>query len=176
MHRLEQLKQLMLRAAVWLWEQSRPVLISITNWAKEAGSRHANDLILSLGVVIGAAAFGVWRQSFAAALFSAIPLFLLAGIYKKTDQTLAAVQQSDVAPRLERQDAYTSAEPASENNDALDEAIGCLRPWVANEASLTEENAKECCAVLLALVADRVAAPERLGSSASNGNPPYSGR
>jgi hypothetical protein len=176
MHRVEQLKQWMLRAAVWLWERSRPVLISITSWAKETGTRHANDLTLSLGVVIGAAAFGVWRQSFSAALFSAIPLFLLAAIYKKTEQTLAAVQQSDVAPRLQRQDTYIPAEPASENNDALDEAIGCLRPWVANEASLTEENAKECCAVLLASVAYRVTAPERLGSPASNDNPRFSRR
>jgi hypothetical protein len=78
----------------------------------------------------------VWRQSFAAALFAGIPLFLLAGIYKKTEQTLTAVRRMDVESGFEHPDSHTAAEPAPENNDALNAAIACLRPWLANQGML----------------------------------------
>jgi hypothetical protein len=175
MHRLGQANQWKGRAAARLWQQSHPAIITIATLVKEVGSRHTNDLILALGILIGTAAFGLWRQSFAAGLFAGIPLLFLAAIYRTTDQTLAAVRQSDIKARVENRVVQTPVEPALENSDALNEAIACLRPWVASEVSLTEENAKECCAVLLASIIDRAQpAVEDLCSSASNGNPRYS--
>jgi len=177
MHRVEQVKQWMVRAAAKLWQQSHPVMIKTASLVKKTSSQHANDLVLSLGILIGAVAFGLWRQSFAAALFAGVPLFFLAGIYRTTEQTLAAVRKSNVEPRFENADSHTPAEPEPENSDAVNEAIACLTPWIANEVSLTEESAKECCAVLLASAADRAQpAMPRFCSSAGNGNRQFSKR
>jgi hypothetical protein len=153
--RLGQLKQWMERAAARLRQQSRPAILTLATLVKEVGSRHTNELILALGIVIGAAAFGWWRQSFAAGLFAAIPLFFLAAIYRTTEQTLAAVRQLDIAAGVENKIVEAPAEPALQNHDALNQAIACLTPWVENEVSLTEENAKQCCAILLASIIDR---------------------
>jgi len=174
-HRLGQVKPWMERAAAKLWRQSHPAMITIASLVKEVGSRHTNELILALGILIGAAAFGLWRQSFAASLFAGIPLFFLAAIYRTTEQTLAAVRQSRIEVRVANKVVQTPVQPALENSDTLNEAIACLTPWVASEVSLTEEDAKQCCAVLLASIIDRAQPTvEGVCSSASNGNPQYS--
>jgi hypothetical protein len=153
MHRSKQVKQWMRLVAAKIWQQTRPLMTKVASLLKETKPQHVHDLIPPLSILMGAAAFGWWWQSFAAALFAGIPLFFLAGIYKTTERTLAAVQRSEGEERCGNRDAGTLAEPTPENSDALNEAISCLKPWLANEVSLTEENAKECCAVLLASVA-----------------------
>jgi len=117
--------------------------------------RQADGLIAPLAVLTGAVAFGLWRQSFAAALFAGVGLFLLAGIYNNTERMLAIFGRSEGGPRFGNVNARVLAESTTENTGALSQAIGSLKPWLANEVSLTEENAKECCAVLLDSVAGR---------------------
>jgi hypothetical protein len=151
MDRAKQVKEWMRLVAVKIWQQTRPLMTKVASLLKETKPQHVHDLIPPLSILMGAVAFGLWWQSLAAALFAAIPLFFLAGIYKTTERTLAAVQRSEEL--FGNVDGRTRAEPTSENSDALKEAIRCLKPWLANEVSLTEENAKECCAVLLASVA-----------------------
>ena len=55
-------------------------------------------------------------------------------------------------------DARPIAEPIAQNSGAISHAIGSLKPWLANEVSLTEENAKECCAVLVDSLAPKARA------------------
>jgi hypothetical protein len=97
----------------------------------------------------------LWQQSFAAALFAGVALFLLSGIYHKTELMLAALRRPEYGPHCAGISARAFAEQTSENSGALNQAIGCLKPWLANEVSLTEENAKECCGVLLDSVAGK---------------------
>jgi hypothetical protein len=153
MDRAKQVKEWMRLVAVKIWQQTRPLMTKVASLLKETKPQHVHDLIPPLSILMGAVAFGLWWQSLAAALFAAIPLFFLAGIYKTTERTLAAVQRSAGEELFGNVDSRTRVEPTSENSDALKEAIRCLQPWLANEVSLTEENAKECCAVLLASVA-----------------------
>ena len=121
------------------WERLSSVMRKFTWVLKKAMSWPAQELIVPLGTVIGAAACGWWSQSLAAALFAGIGLFFLAGLWKTSAQVSAALTQS--RPRFRSEDNRTP--------DDLKQAIRRLEPWLANEVSLTEENAKECCAVLL---------------------------
>ena len=89
------------------------------------------------------------------ALFAGIGLFFLAGIYRTTERMLAISRRSEGEPHLGDRAAHTLPEPTLENSDVVNEAIGSLKPWVADEVLLTEENAKQCCAVLLDSVASR---------------------
>jgi hypothetical protein len=102
---------------------------------------------------MGTVAFGLWCQSIAATLFAGIGLFFLAGTYQATERMLAAIRRSD--SDLRYSDGRTLADPTLPTSYALNEAIGRLKPWLASEVSLTEENAKEYCAVLM----DSVTAP-----------------
>ncbi len=153
MHRAKQAWQWLRLSASKMWQQTRPKT-EIASLLKKAKPRQA-DLIPPLAILIGAMAFGLWRQSFAAALFAGVGLFLLAGIYNNTGRMLAVLRRWEDEPHFGDVNARALAEPTSENTGALNQAIGCLRPWLANEVSLTEENAKECCAVLLDSVAGR---------------------
>jgi len=109
-----------------------------------------------LGIIIGTAAFGFWWHSIAAGLFACCGLFFLAGIYKATERIVGVVLSWErdrmVGPNPNR-DASTSAEPSHGNTEALSGAIDRLKPWVADEVPLTEENVKASCAVLLEFVA-----------------------
>lgn len=136
---------------VWQWVASlpsktrgwsRPLLMKLA--LKQAGWQQAHKMIPPLGVAIGAVAFGLWSQSFAATLFAGIGLFFLAGIYKSGERVLAALRQSDGKP-----DTATIAQAVPENNEVLNEAIQGLKPWLANEVSLTEEDVRDRCAVLV---------------------------
>lgn len=127
--------------------------------------RQAGDLIPLLAVALSAAAFGVWQHSIAAALFAGSGLVLLAAIHNNTQRILAELRHSDPEPELNKKHARVLAEPTAGNNGALNQAIGCLKPWLANEVSLTEDNAKECCAVILDSLAPKARAAT--GSSSS---------
>jgi hypothetical protein len=129
-------------------QQIRSSLGKLAGALNNARSWQAHELVAPVGTVMGAAAFGWWSQSFAAALFAAIALFFLAGIYKRSEQVLAAVTRLGASPRFGNEDNRTLSR-VTPNSDALKQAIGRLEPWLANEVSLTEETAKECCAVLL---------------------------
>jgi len=155
MHRAKQVWQLTRSLAAKAWQQSRSLVIKLASLLKEAGSRQSRGMIPPVGVLMGAIAFGVWWQSFAAALFAGIGLFFLAGIYKTTERMLATTRLSEGEPHSGDLAAHTLPEPALENSDAVNEAIGSLKPWVADEVLLTEEDAKQCCAVLLDSVAAR---------------------
>jgi hypothetical protein len=137
-----------------MWQHTLPK-IDVASLVKKLTPRQADDLILPLAILIGAVAFGFWRQSFAAALCAGVGLFFLARIYNNTERMLAVVRRSEDGPHFGDVDARALPEHPTENSGALNQAIGCLKPWLANEVSLTEENAKECCAVLLDSVAGR---------------------
>lgn len=121
-------------------------------------AQRAHDMIPPLGIIIGTAAFGFWWHSIAAGLFACCGLFFLAGIYKATERIVGVVLSWErdrmVGPNPNR-DASTSAEPSHGNIEALSGAIDRLKPWVADEVPLTEENVKASCAVLLEFVAPR---------------------
>src|SRR5262249_52675659 len=116
--------------------------------------READGLIAPLAALRGRWHSG-WRQSFAAALFAGVGLFLLAGIYNNTARMLTVFWRSEGGPRFGEVNARVLAESTTENTGALSQAIGGVKPWLANEVSLTEENAQECCAVLLDSVTGR---------------------
>jgi len=153
MHRVKRAWQWLRSSAVKMWQQAHPN-IKVASLLKKAKPRQS-DLIPTLAILMGMAAFGLWQRSFAAALFAGVGLFLLAGIYNNTERMLAVFRRSEDGPHFTAVNASTLAEPTTENSSALNQAIGCLRPWLANEVSLTEENAKESCAVLLESVAGR---------------------
>jgi hypothetical protein len=141
-------------AAAKMWQPACSK-IEVASLLKKAKPQQPEDLILPLAVLIGAVAFGLWRQSLAAALFASVALFLLASIYNNTGQMLAALRRSEGEQHFGDVNARALAEPTMENNVALNQAIECLKPWLANQVSLTEDNAKECCAVVLDSVAGR---------------------
>lgn len=155
MHRAKQVWQLMRSLAAKTWQQIRPFGIKLASLLKRAKSRQAHRMIPPAGVVMGAAAFGLWWQNLAAALFAGIGLFFLAGIYKTTERMLVTSRRSEDEPHSGDRAVHTPPEPTLENSDAVNEAIGSLKPWVADEVLLTEENAKQCCAILLDSVASR---------------------
>jgi hypothetical protein len=137
-------------AVAKMWQPTRPK--ELAGLLKKAKPRQPEDVILPLAILIGVVAFGLWRQSFAAALFAAVGLFLLAGIYNNTERMLATVGRSEGEPHFRDANARGLAEPTIENS-GLNQAIECLKPWLANELSLTEESVKECCTVVLDSVA-----------------------
>ncbi len=144
-----------------MWRQCRSSINQVASVLRKAKLPQADELIPPLGILMGALALGWWQQSFAAALFAGIGLFFLASIDKTTKRTFAAIRRLGNGSRVA--DAAGSAPEKSEGvrSDALDEAIGCLKPWLTNEASLTEESAKQCCAVLV----DSVAAKTRAATN-----------
>ncbi len=149
MHRAKQVWQWLTSLPAKTWRRFRPLLMKLADLLKQARPQQVRQIIPPLGIVIGALAFGLWSQSIAAALFAGIGLFFLAGIYKTSERTLAAVWPSDSQP-----DARVIAK-APENSAALNEAIHCLKPWLANEVSLTEEDVRDHCAVLVDSVVQR---------------------
>jgi hypothetical protein len=155
MHRAKQVWQWMRSLLAKMWQQTGRLMSKIASLLKKAKSRQGLELIMLLGIVIGAVTFGLWWQSFTASLFAGIVLSFLAGIYKTNRRMLAAVRRLEGVPRFGKTNSRILSGPTQENSGALNEAIGCVKPWLANEVSLTEENAKECCAVLLDSVAGR---------------------
>ncbi len=148
MHHAKQVWQWLASLPSKTWGRSRPLLMKLA--LKQARWQQAHKMIPPLGVVIGAVAFGLWSQSFAAGLFAGIGLFFLAGIYKSGERVLAALRQSDGKP-----DTAAIAQAVPENSEALDEALQGLKPWLANEVSLTEEDVRDRCAVLVDAVVQR---------------------
>jgi len=160
MHCAKQANQWLRSSVAQMWQQAHPK-IKVASLLKNVNPQKSNGMISTLAFLLGAVAFGLWQQSFAAALFAGVALFLLAGIYHKTERMLAVLRRLEYGPHFADISARAFAEQTTQNSGALNQAIGCLKLWLANEVSLTEENAKECCAVLL----DSVAGKER---SASN--------
>jgi hypothetical protein len=148
MHRVKQAWQWLRSSAAKMWQQAHRK-IKVASLTKKARPQQSDGLIPTLAFLMGAVAFGLWQQSFAAALFAGVGLFLLAGIYHKTERMLGVLRRSEYGPHFADVSARALAEPTTENSGALNQAIGSLKPWLANEVSLTEENAKEYCAVLL---------------------------
>ena len=103
----------------------------------------------AITIVMGAAACGLWWNNFGAALFAGIALFFLAGIHRAMKRVVAAVSGSE-RERSEIADINRDIhlfKPGK--SEGAEWAIGRLQPWVAGETSLTEEEAKSCCAALL---------------------------
>jgi len=141
------------------WLLVRPLLTKFADLPKQAGSQQARNIIPPLGILIGAVTFGLWWQSFVAALFAGISLSFLAGIYRNTQRTLAAIRQSEIKAPAEEVTAPAEArvivQAIPENSEAVQEAVQYLQPWLANEASLTEEGVRDRCAVLVDSVLER---------------------
>jgi len=155
MHRAKQVWQWLRSLPGKTWLRARPLFVRLTNLLKQATSQQARNMIPPLGIMIGVVAFGLWWQSFAAALFAGVGLFFLAGIYKSSERMLAAVRQSEGKLRSEDIDPPAIAQPTPEGSEALNEAVQSLQPWLANEISLTEENVRDRCAVLVDRVVER---------------------
>ena len=149
MPQAKQLWQSMRLTAARLWQQIIRLRSKFASLMKKAKSRQARELMMPLGVLIGTVAFGLWSQSFTASLFAGIVLYFLAGIYKSNDQMLAVFRKSEGVPQFVNMNSRTVSKLTQEDNATLNEAIRSLKPWLANEISLTEEDAKECCAVLV---------------------------
>jgi hypothetical protein len=163
MHRAKQVWRWMRSLAAKIRAQTSSLMAKVASLPRKARSRQSDDLIPPLAVLMGAAAFGLWRQSITAAIFAVVALSLLAGIHNNTKRMLAALRRPGADPQL-GEDARALAEPITADNGALSQAIGCLKPWLANEVPLTEENAKECCAVLLDSVAAKAGPANRTTS------------
>lgn len=136
-------------------------VVSLSGKAKisRSSARRANGMIPSVGIIMGAVAFGLWWSSFAAGLFACFALFFLAGIYKATGRIVAAVLRWEcdrMAGTRVDWDASAMADQSRTNMETL-AAIEHLQSWVANETSPTEENVKASCAVLLESVTARYA-------------------
>ena len=68
-------------------------MINVTSFLKKAKSRQMHDLTPApLGILMGVVAFGLCRQSFAAALFPAMGLSFL--VYATTERILAPQSSS----------------------------------------------------------------------------------
>jgi len=120
--------------------------------------QRAHDMIPPLGIIIGTAAFGFWWHSVQAGLFACCSLFFLAGIYRATERIVGVVvrwERDSIARPSPDRHASSSVEPSHGNSDAISEAIDRLKPWVADEVPLTEEDVRVSCAVLLESVAPR---------------------
>jgi hypothetical protein len=112
-------------------------------------SRQVRDAIPAVSIILGAAAFGLWRNSFGAALFAGIALFFLARIYTAMERVVAAVSRWE-RERMETGSMRRETPVIEPRRNAITaKAIERLQPWVAGETSLTEEDAKSCCAALL---------------------------
>lgn len=158
MHRAKQVWQWMRSLVVKMGQQTGALMVRVASLVKKATSRQARDLVMVLGILTGAVVFGLWWESFTASLFAGIVLSFLAGIYKTNQRMLAALRRLEGVPRFGKLSSRSIPGQAQENSDALNDAIRCLKPWLANEVSLTEQNAKECCAVLVDSVGVRARA------------------
>jgi len=141
------------------WVLVRPLPAKFADLCKQASSQQARNLIPAMGILIGAVTFGLWWQSFSAALFAGISLSFLAGIYRNSRRILAAIRQSEIQPPAEevaaRAEPPLITPPVPEDSEAVNEAVHYLQPWLANEVSLTEEGVRDRCAVLVDSVLER---------------------
>ena len=131
----------------------------ITSMAKKAKKAMVFDLsakwthhtLPPVAVLAGAIAFGCWWNSINAGLFACFALFFLAAIYKALQQIVVTLRWERDHTIAANPNANTSStgEGSERSFEVNARAIEHLRPWVEDEASLTEERAKACCAVLL---------------------------
>ena len=119
--------------------------------ASNLSANWLHDTIPPVAVLAGAAAFGFWWGSISAGLFSCFALFFLAAIYKALRQIVATLRWEHDRITAANSNWNTSgiAEQGARNFEIGAKAIEHLRPWVKDEASLTEESAKAYCSVLL---------------------------
>jgi hypothetical protein len=167
MRRMKQLSKWMrfFAGKSWQWMRSR---VNVRRLLVRAKSQRMKEIMPSAGIAAGAVAFGLWWENLGAAIFGAIGLCFLAGIYTSTEKLLVALQKSDKEPQVATGNGQR-VHPKLENKDDLDKAIVTLKPWLANEVALTEEDAKQCCGVLVNAVAARaqaIIASEKLIGSA----------
>lgn len=159
MDRLKQVWQWMKSLPAKAWLVLRPLLLKFADFLKQASSQQVRSVIPSLGILIGAVTFGVWWQSFSAAVFAGISLFFLAGIYRNSQRTLAEIRRSEIKSPAEqvaaRAEPPAITQPVPEDSAAVKEAVQYLQPWLTNEVSLTEEGVRDRCAVLVDSVLER---------------------
>jgi len=107
-----------------------------------------------LGMLMGPVAFGLWWNSISAALFAAFGFFYVAGIYRTTNNVAVTLQE---LTRFVLENRAGNAPAAAEASDRSDEiraqAIHRLRPWIADQTSLSEESVKVYCGILLDMLA-----------------------
>ena len=150
MHAAQRISTVAFNVRQWFGSLEEKVAhLSRTIGVDRLSVQEVRDAIYALTIVMGAAACGLRWNSFGAALFAGVALFFLAGIHRAMKRVVAAVSRSE-RERSEiediKRDIHLSKPGKSEGAEW---AIDWLRPWVAGETSLTEEEAKSCCAALL---------------------------
>jgi hypothetical protein len=170
MHRAKQLWKWMGSSAAKTWRRARP-WINFASLMKKAKSQGAHELISPAGILVGAVAFGLWWQNLGAAIFGAIGLFFLAGIYRTTESMLAAMRRPENGLPFGSEDARWRMDAMAENSDDVEEAIGTLKPWLVDEVALTEEDAKQSCAVLVDSVVQRARAIQSAANFVRDADP-----
>ena len=110
-----------------------------------------HDAIPPVAIIGGAVAFGFWWDNISAGLFACFALFLLAGIYKALRQIVATLRREPdrIFAANPNWNISRIAERSEPNFEINAKAIEHLLPWIKDETSLTEENAKAYCSVLL---------------------------
>jgi hypothetical protein len=131
------------------------------------------------GVIVGAVAFGLWWNSISAALFAACGLFYVASVYRVASNATVTLQELTRAVAEDRTgDAPDAAEESDRSDDIRDQAVQRLRPWIADQTSLSEESAKVYCKILLdtlSAVRPALACKQTRGVSAVRGRAPFFG-
>ena len=108
-----------------------------------------HTILSALGIIMGAAAGGLWLNSRAAGLFALVLLLLLASIGRSL-QRIASLLRTQPGVPLSPTWSVPRPGTASERNIYIStKAMERLRPWVEDQSSLTEESAKAYCSVLL---------------------------
>ena len=157
MHRAKQVWQWINSLPAKTWLALRPLLPKFADFLEPG--KQARNIIPTLGILIGAVTFGLWWRSFEATLFAGVSLSFLAGIYRNSERTLAAVRQSEIKAPVEELEAPAEPpvipQPVPEDSEAVKEAVQYLQPWLANEVSLTEESVRDRCSVLVDSVLER---------------------
>lgn len=134
------------------WQRMRPY-INPRRLSQKFRSQQIRENMPNAGILVGAVAFGLWWQNLGAAIFGGIGLSFLAGIYKATRRMHSEFELSGNGSQF-RNDA-DRLDGTPENSDELKRAISTLKPWLANTVTLTEEDAKQCCEVLVDSVVER---------------------
>lgn len=103
----------------------------------------------AIGIIVGAAAGGLWLNSSAAGLFALILLLLLASIGRSLQRIAGLLRMQPGAPLYPTWSVPKTGTASERNIYISAKAMERLRPWVEDQSSLTEESAKAYCSVLL---------------------------
>ncbi|HEV8525304.1 MAG TPA: hypothetical protein VGQ71_12460 [Terriglobales bacterium] len=149
MHVPQRINSLAFNMRQWMSSLEEKCANSYRKIDAHLSEQQVRDAIPTVSIIIGAAAFGLWRNSFGAALFAGIALFFLASIHGELKRVVAAVSRREREPMATGNMKRETPAIEPRRSEIATKAIERLQPWVAGETSLTEEDAKTCCAALI---------------------------